>query len=80
MTAERVVPAEELVERALAASRFEDCVVIVEDVSEAEVRFANNTTTTSGIRRDRRVTVVSMRAVGPGDDARSALVGTAVGS
>jgi len=79
VTSERVVPAEELVERALAASRFEDCVVIVEDTSEAEVRFANNTTTTSGIRRDRRVSVASMRAVGPGDDRRFAEVGTAVG-
>ena len=79
MSTEPVVPAEELVERALVSSRFEDCVVIVEDLSEAEVRFANNTTTTSGIRRDRRVTVISMRAVGPGDDARFAEVGTAVG-
>jgi predicted Zn-dependent protease len=76
----RIVPADELVERALAASRYEDCVVIVEDASEAEIRFANNTTTTSGIRRDRRVSVVSMRAVGPGDDPRFAEVGTAVGS
>ena len=55
---------QEVVERALAASVAEGCVVIVEELSQAEVRFANNTTTTNGVRRDRRVAVVSFRAVG----------------
>ena len=55
---------QEVVERALAASVAEGCVVIVEELSQAEVRFANNTTTTNGVRRDRRVVVVSFRAVG----------------
>ena len=71
VTGRRLPPPDEVVERALAASRFEDCAVIVEETSEAEVRFANNTTTTSGVRRDRRVAVVSFRAVGPGDDGGS---------
>ena len=46
----------------LAAARAgsDDCVVIVEETSEAEVRFANNTTTTNGLRRDRRVTVIGL--------------------
>ena len=35
-------------------------MVLVEESSEAEVRFANNTTTTNGTRRDRRVTVISV--------------------
>jgi predicted Zn-dependent protease len=60
----RLTSPQEVVERALAASRAEGCVVIVEEVSQAEVRFANNTTTTNGVRRDRRVSVVSFRAVG----------------
>jgi predicted Zn-dependent protease len=34
------------------------CVAIVEDASEADVRFANNTVTTDGVRTDRRVTAV----------------------
>ena len=41
----------------------DQCVVLVEETSEVEVRFANNTTTTNGSRRDRRVTVISMRQV-----------------
>ena len=56
-------PAPEVVERALAAAGGEGCVVIVEDLSQAEIRFANNTVTTNGVRRDRRVTVVSFQAV-----------------
>ncbi len=50
-------PAHEVVERALSAAG-DGCVVLVHDASEAEVRFANNTTTTNGVRLDRRVTVV----------------------
>ena len=58
-------PAQDVVEAALAAAGpgSDHCVVIVEETSEVEVRFANNTTTTNGSRRDRRVTVISMRQV-----------------
>ena len=52
-------------EDSLAAARAgsDHCVVIVEETSEVEVRLANNTTTTNGSRRGRRVTVISMRDV-----------------
>jgi predicted Zn-dependent protease len=55
--------AADVVERALSISTTDGCVVVVEDRGESEVRFANNTTTTNGRRRDRRVTVVSLAAV-----------------
>jgi len=35
-----------------------DTIVIVEEAHEADVRFANNTVTTDGVRRDRRVTLL----------------------
>jgi len=56
---DRLPAASDVIEEALSASRGDDCVVVVTDGSEADVRFANNTTTTNGLRRDRRVTVVS---------------------
>jgi predicted Zn-dependent protease len=56
---DRLPAASEVVERALSSSEADDCVVVVSDGSEADVRFANNTTTTNGLRRDRRVTVIS---------------------
>jgi predicted Zn-dependent protease len=58
-------PAADVVERALSLAG-ERCVVIVNDSSHADVRFANNTTTTSGERRDRSVTVVRFAATDGG--------------
>jgi predicted Zn-dependent protease len=55
-----LVPAHEVAEAALAASTSAQCVVIVEETSEAEVRFAVNSVTTNGVRRDRRVSVVAI--------------------
>jgi predicted Zn-dependent protease len=68
MSADGLPPAQQVVEDALAAagSGSEQCIVLVEEVSEVEVRFANNTTTTNGARRDRRVTVVAVRQVDGG--------------
>jgi predicted Zn-dependent protease len=59
---DRLPAAAEVIERTLSLSRADDCVVVVSDGSEADVRFANNTTTTNGLRRDRRVTVISFSA------------------
>ncbi len=68
MSGSGLPPAQDVVEDALAAARpgSDHCVVIVEETSEVEVRFADNTTTTNGSRRDRRVTVISMREVAGG--------------
>jgi len=73
---------QEVVERALALSRGDGCAVLVEELSQTEVRFANNTTTTNGVRRGRRVAVVSFRLAGPGPTGARPPVGgapTAVG-
>jgi len=77
----RLATPQETVERALAASRADGCAVLVEELSQAEVRFANNTTTTNGVRRDRRVAVVSFRLLsGSGPTATAVGAGpTAVG-
>ncbi len=50
-------PAGQVAERALAAGHGDECVVVVEDGAEIEVRFANNQPTSNGRRRVRRVTV-----------------------
>ena len=68
-------PAGVVAERALASATLDGCLVVVADVSEAEVRFAANTTTTNGVRRDRRVPVVAVGASPTGPT-----VGTATGS
>ena len=55
-------PAPDVIEEALAEAAG-DCVVLVEETHDAEVRFANNTTTTNGVRLDRRVSVIALSAV-----------------
>jgi predicted Zn-dependent protease len=50
----------ELVDRALAATTADDCVVIAEETSTANLRWANNTLTTNGVSERLTVTVISM--------------------
>jgi predicted Zn-dependent protease len=52
--------ASEVVERALSLSRADDCIVIVEQSSSANLRWANNTLTTNGTMRGRSVSVISV--------------------
>ncbi len=56
----------ETVERALAAARSDDCVVIAEETSAANLRWAGNTLTTNGVSRSRRLTVIAIDRRGDG--------------
>ena len=57
---------QDTVERALALSRSDDCIVIADETSTANLRWAGNTLTTNGVARSRQLTVVaiSRRAAG----------------
>lgn len=52
---------QEIVERALALSRADECVVIADESSDANLRWAGNTLTTNGVTRSSRLTVISFR-------------------
>jgi predicted Zn-dependent protease len=56
------------VERALAAARCDDCVVIADEGSTANLRWAANTLTTNGVSRSRRLMVIAIQR--SGDEAR----------
>ena len=66
---------QESVERALAAARSADCVVIAEETSAANLRWAGNTLTTNGVSASRQLTVIAIdrRA----DGARTGVVSRA---
>ncbi|HET8641340.1 MAG TPA: metallopeptidase TldD-related protein [Pseudonocardiaceae bacterium] len=64
MTA-RISP-QETVEQALALSKADGCVVLVTEQSEANLRWANNTVTTNGEMRSRRLAVISFVNGGTG--------------
>jgi predicted Zn-dependent protease len=80
MTTDGLPAAQQVIDEALAAAGPESdgCIVVVEDSSEVDVRFANNTTTTNGDRRDRRVTVVCVREAEGGMAAGTSRRGGAV--
>ena len=57
---------QDTVERALALSRSDDCIVIADESSTANLRWAGNTLTTNGVARSRQLTVIAItrRAAG----------------
>jgi predicted Zn-dependent protease len=57
---------QEVVEQALAASSADGCVAFVVESTEANLRWANNSLTTNGSMRSRRVVVVSFVDGGAG--------------
>jgi predicted Zn-dependent protease len=63
------------VERALQAARCDDCVVIAEEASSANLRWAGNTLTTNGVSRTRQLTVIAITR--RGDDAAAGVVSRA---
>jgi predicted Zn-dependent protease len=63
---------QELVERGLAASTTDGCIVIANDDASANLRWANNTLTTNGVTQTVGVTVIA--TVAASDGIRSASV------
>jgi len=53
-----------LVEHALATTTSEQCVVIVQDSTSANLRWANNTLTTNGVTHGVGVTVIAFQGAG----------------
>src|SRR3981081_524349 len=51
---------QDTIERALAAARCDDCSVIADEASTANLRWAGNTLTTNGVSRSRQLTVIAI--------------------
>ena len=58
-TSSRASAPHEIVERALALSRADGCVVIADEYSTANLRWAGNALTTNGVTRGRSLTVIA---------------------
>ena len=57
---------QESIERALELSTADDCIVLADEASGANLRWAGNTLTTNGVTRSRRLTVIALRKKGDG--------------
>jgi predicted Zn-dependent protease len=51
---------QEIIERALSASRADSCIAISDEVTTANLRWANNTLTTNGVTRTSELTVIAV--------------------
>jgi predicted Zn-dependent protease len=73
-----VIPAQELVGRGVASAEelgADGCIVLVEETSHVDVRFALNTTTTNGVQRGRSVSVIALAGGSVGSARRTGVVG-----
>lgn len=68
-----VLTPQQIIEAALAASRTDGCVVVVRSIGEANVRWANNTVTTSGLAASLSWFVVAVDGRTAGTHAGSAV-------
>ena len=69
---------QDLVERALELSSADGCVVIADAVSDANLRWANNTLTTNGVTRHDQLTVIAMVGSSVGVVSQSGVTGDGV--
>ncbi len=57
---------QDIVEQALALSKADGCIVLADEASDANLRWANNTVTTNGVTRARQLTVIATVGKGTG--------------
>jgi hypothetical protein len=61
-----MIAPQELIERITAAADYDDCIVIVESKTQANLRWASSTLTTNGVIAEQKVTVIAFVAVSDG--------------
>ena len=58
--------AQDLIEKIVAKASCDDCVVIVSDKTQANLRWANSTLTTNGVIQEREITIIAFVAMDGG--------------
>ncbi|MFM8192816.1 MAG: hypothetical protein ACKN9L_04670, partial [Actinomycetota bacterium] len=54
-----MISAQDLIEKILSRSTTDDCIVVVKDKTQANLRWASSTLTTNGVIQERSVTVIA---------------------
>ena len=58
-----MISAQDLIEKILSRSTTDDCIVVVKDKTQANLRWASSTLTTNGVIQERSVTVIAFIAM-----------------
>lgn len=58
-----MISAQDLVEKILSRANTDDCIVVVKDKTQANLRWASSTLTTNGVIQERNVTVIAFVAM-----------------
>jgi len=58
-----MISAQDLIEKILSRSTTDDCIVVVKDKTQANLRWASSTLTTNGVIQERNVTVIAFIAM-----------------
>ena len=58
-----MISAQDLIEKITSSASCEDCIVVVKDRTQANLRWAGSTLTTNGVIQERSVTVIAFVAV-----------------
>jgi len=66
-----MISAQELIERITSQATSDDCIVVITDKTQANLRWANSTLTTNGVIAQRSITIIAFVAVEGGMAAGS---------
>ena len=58
-----MISAQDLIEKVIARATTDDCIVVVKDKTQANLRWASSTLTTNGVIQQRSVTVIAFVAM-----------------
>ena len=61
-----MISAQDLIEKITSAATCDDCIVVVKDKTQANLRWAGSTLTTNGVIQERSVTVIAFVATDGG--------------
>jgi hypothetical protein len=61
-----MISAQDLIEKITSAATCDDCIVVVRDKTQANLRWAGSTLTTNGVIQERSVTVIAFVAMDGG--------------
>ena len=61
-----MISAQDLIEKITSVATCDDCIVVVQDKTQANLRWAGSTLTTNGVITQRNVTVIAFVAVDGG--------------